>query len=230
MVGQSRTVHLQTSCCSPTCVCVHVWPRHNLHPRLKGGRYIYAHWPRERNTVRCACERSEMSLTTEIQQKIERGRKITEHTSISKTSRQPAACHQLQLIWLKKNKKKTSYLTIKKRQKRKQEMKMNRCTSWIGGACFSPAGRNWRERSRRNQTWYRCTNMAVIQRSIAIKHQRRKNSWLNERVSSLIASTRWFSYSFCCCRQPVTLLELSWDAGMCFFSLLYTHPPLFLAL
>ncbi len=143
--------------------------------------------------------------------------------NISKTSRQPAACHQLQLIWLKKkNNKLPDY------QEKKTEMKMDSCTSWIGGACFSLAGRNWRERSRRNQTWYRCTNMAVIQRSTAIKCRRGKNSWLNEHVSSLIASTRWCSYSCCCCRQPVTLLELSWDASMCFLSPL--HPPSSLSL
>lgn len=154
-------------------------------------------------------------MTTEIQQK-KKERKITEHTNISKTSRQLAACHQLHLIWLKK-KNQVTWLYQEKTEK-KTEMKMDSCTSWIGGACFSPAGRNWRERSRRNQTWYRCTNMAVIQRSIAIKCRRGKNSWLNERVSSLIASTRWCSYSCCCCRQPVTLLELSWDASMCFLS------------
>lgn len=150
----------------------------------------------------------------EIQQK--KNKKINHRAqcvNISKTSRQPAACHQLQLIWLKKkNNKLPDY------QEKKTEMKMDSCTSWIGGACFSLAGRNWIERSRRNQTWYRCTNMAVIQRSTAIKCRRGKNSWLNEHVSSLIASTRWCSYSCCCCRQPVTLLELSWDASMCFLS------------
>lgn len=112
-------------------------------------------------------------------------------------------------------------------------MKMDCCTSWIDEACFSPAGRNWRGRSRRNQTWYRYTNMAVIQRSITIKRRRRKNSWLNKLVSALIASTRWCSYGCCCCRQPVTLLELSWDAVMCFFLSLFLfplHPPSSLSL
>lgn len=114
------------------------------------------------------------------------------------------------------------------RKNRDRNMKMESCTSWIGGACFSPAERNWRERSRRSQTWYRCTNMAVIQRSNVIKRQRRKKSWLNEQAFYQIASTRWCSYS-CCCRQPVTHLKLSWDSVMCFFSLSFLspqHPPL----
>lgn len=47
-------------------VCVHVWPSHNLHSWLTGGRYFYAHWPRGRNIVRCACRVAEMSVTTRI--------------------------------------------------------------------------------------------------------------------------------------------------------------------
>lgn len=59
MVGQSRRLTTLTCVC-----CVHVWPRHNLRLWLKGGRWFYAHWPRGRNIVRCACGTSEMSVTT----------------------------------------------------------------------------------------------------------------------------------------------------------------------
>lgn len=192
------TIMLRKTNLAHLCVCMHLWPRHNSCPWLKGGHYFCTHWQRGSNTVWCSCGATETNT--------EKIHKAHKHKRNLKTASSTPSI--------------TAHMTKEKTvHKKKEWMKMESCTSWIGGACFSPAGRNWRERSRRSQTWYRCTNMAVIQRSIAIKRQRRRNSWLNERVSSLIASSRWWSNSCCCCRQPVTLLELSWGAVMCFFSL-----------
>jgi len=102
-----------------------------------------------------------------------------------------------------------------------EKMEMESCTSWIGGACFSLAERNWRERSRRSQTWYRCANMAVIQRSNVIKQQRSENSKLNEHALDDVpitaaAGNLWNNYSY---REM-----LSCAFSLSLFSLLNTLP------
>lgn len=156
------TIMLRTTNLAHLCVCMHLWPRHNSCPWLKGGHYFCTHWQRGSNTVWCSCGATETNT--------EKIHKAHKHKRNLKTASSTPSI--------------TAHMTKEKTvHKKKEWMKMESCTSWIGGACFSPAGRNWRERSRRSQTWYRCTNMAVIQRSIAIKRQRRRNSWLNERVS-----------------------------------------------